>query len=89
MKEQDFEDALEKLEQIVEELESGELSLTDAIKKYEQGMKLSKFCSERLNSIQKKIEILVKNASGEITAKPFKKKPDASSKTKKAEEFLF
>ncbi len=70
-KEQDFELALERLEKIVEELEGGDLSLTDAIKKYEEGMKLSQFCTKKLHDIQKKIEILVKDSSGNVTAKPF------------------
>ncbi|GEM_PF-319415 len=79
MKEQDFELALERLEKIVEELEGGDLSLTDAIKKYEEGMKLSQFCTKKLHDIQKKIEILVKDSSGNITAKPFAEEEEEAS----------
>ncbi|UCH12382.1 MAG: exodeoxyribonuclease VII small subunit [Candidatus Omnitrophota bacterium] len=70
-KEQNFEGALKKLEKIVENLESGDLSLSDSIKKYEEGMKLSQFCTKKLHDIQKKIEVLVKDSSGNISAKPF------------------
>lgn len=80
-KEQDFEAALKKLEKIVDELESGDLSLNDAIKKYEEGMKLSQFCTKKLHDIKKKIEILVKDAAGDVSAKPFA--------GKKAEGLLF
>lgn len=74
MKEQDFEGALKKLERIVEDLENGELSLSDAIKKYEEGMKLSQFCTKKLHDIQKKVEVLVKDSSGNLSTKPFKAK---------------
>lgn len=56
-----FEVSLEKLEKIVEKLESGELSLEDSLKQFEEGMRLSKFCEERLNEAKKKIEILMKD----------------------------
>ncbi len=55
MAEQKFEEALGKLEMIVDNLESGKLSLDDAIKKHEEGMKLSGFCYKKLQEIQKKI----------------------------------
>jgi len=101
-KEQNFEGALKKLEKIVDELESGDLSLSDAIKKYEEGMKLSQFCTKKLHDIQKKIEVLVKDSSGNIQAKPFSEKnvekfkatdtqeqKEQSKKTRRAEELLF
>lgn len=71
MTELKFEEALKKLETIVDDLEGGELNLDDAIKKYEEGMKLSKFCYKKLQDIQKKVEVLVKDSSGKITAKDF------------------
>jgi len=55
-----FEEALKKLEKIVEELESGKLPLDDSLKKYEEGVKLSRFCHKTLQSAQKKIELLTK-----------------------------
>jgi len=69
MAEQKFEDALKKLEAIVDELEGGGLNLDEAIKKYEEGMKLSTSCYKRLGDIQKKVEILTKDSSGKITVK--------------------
>ncbi|MBI2082840.1 MAG: exodeoxyribonuclease VII small subunit [Deltaproteobacteria bacterium] len=56
-----FEISLEKLEKIVERLESGELSLEESLKQFEEGMKLSKGCEERLNEAKKKIEVLMKD----------------------------
>ncbi|NQT96097.1 MAG: exodeoxyribonuclease VII small subunit [Candidatus Omnitrophica bacterium] len=70
-----FEEALNKLESIVSDLESGDLGLDEAIKKYEEGMKLSNFCHNKLQEIQKKVEVLVKDSSGSLSAKDFN--PDA------------
>ncbi|MCK9594135.1 MAG: exodeoxyribonuclease VII small subunit [Candidatus Omnitrophica bacterium] len=64
-----FEEALKKLEKIVDELENGELSLDDALKKYQEGLELSRQCSQRLDSAKKKIDILVKNKKGEFELK--------------------
>lgn len=71
MAEPKFEEALKKLERIVDDLGSGELNLDDAINRYEEGMKLSKFCYKKLQDIQKKVEVLVKDSSGKITARDF------------------
>jgi len=70
MPEVKFEEALERLNEIVENLESGDLSLDESLKVYEEGVKLIKLCTERLNEAQKKIEILVKE-EGKLTPKPF------------------
>ena len=61
MKEEDvnFEEAMEKLEKIAEELESEDLSLDTSVKKFEEGMKLSKKCNELLQNAEKKITILI------------------------------
>lgn len=58
-----FEDSLEKLEKIVEQMESGDLKLEDSLKLFEQGMKLTKECNDRLNEIEKKVKTLLKTAS--------------------------
>lgn len=55
-----FEKALEKLETIVEGLEKGNLSLDDALKRYEEGVRLSRFCSTKLNEVEGRIEMIVK-----------------------------
>jgi len=71
MAEQSFEKALERLEKIVTELENGELSLDEALKKYDEGVKLAQLCSKKLDSAQKKVEILTKTSSGKFQLKPF------------------
>jgi exodeoxyribonuclease VII small subunit len=71
MAELKFEDALKKLEKIVGELESGELSLDEALKIYQEGIELSRACSQRLESAKKKIDLLVKNKKGEFELEPF------------------
>ena len=55
-----FEENVEKLEKTVQELESGNLNLEDSIKKFEEGMNISKKCNEILEEAEKKITILVK-----------------------------
>ena len=71
MPEVKFEEAMKKLEKIVEDLEGGDLSLDEALKKYQEGIELSRQCSLRLESAKKKIETLVKNKKGEFELKPF------------------
>lgn len=66
-----FEKALEKLEQIVHEMESGQLPLETALKKFEEGIKLSQFCSEKLDETEKKISVLMEAADGTIQEQPF------------------
>ncbi|MFA6930759.1 MAG: exodeoxyribonuclease VII small subunit [Lentisphaeria bacterium] len=60
-----FDEALRRLEGIVAQLESGNLSLEDSILAFEDGMRLNKLCAGKLAEAEKKIEVLVKNASGE------------------------
>lgn len=66
-----FEEALKKLERIVGDLEKGDLSLDEALKKYQEGLGLSRLCSQRLENAKKKIEVLTKNKKGEFELKPF------------------
>jgi len=65
-----FEEALKKLEKIVEDLENGDLSLDEALKKYQEGIELSRACSSKLDNAKKKIDVLVKNKKGEFEFKP-------------------
>lgn len=65
-----FEEALKKLEKIVEDLEKGDVSLDEALKKYQEGIELSRACAQRLESAKKKIDILSKNKKGEFELKP-------------------
>lgn len=71
MAEKSFEQALKQLEQIVNDLEEGELSLEKAIKKFEDGINLSKYCSDKLDETESKISLLLKNQNGKIVEKPF------------------
>jgi exodeoxyribonuclease VII small subunit len=66
-----FEKALEQLEQIVHEMESGDLSLENSLKKFEEGIKLSQFCSQKLEETEKKITLLMEQADGSIKEAPF------------------
>jgi len=66
-----FEKSLKQLEQIVQELESGNLPLEKAMKKFEEGVKLSKFCSEKLDETEKKISVLLHDNKGNIVEEPF------------------
>ena len=59
--EKTFEEMMNKLEEISQDLENGELTLDESMKKFEEGMKLSKKCSEVLENAEKKIKILIKD----------------------------
>lgn len=65
-----FEDAMKELEQIAEELEKGNLSLDESVSKFEDGMKLSKKCSDLLDTAEKKITMLI-NDNGTIKEEKF------------------
>jgi exodeoxyribonuclease VII small subunit len=69
--EQKFEDALQKLEAIVKKLEDGKLNLEESLKAFEEGMRLSRFCSKKLDEAEKKVEVLLKDGSGRLVTKPF------------------
>ena len=71
-----FEQSMKQLERIVQELEGGDLPLETAIKKFEVGMKLTKFCSQKLDDTENKVSILLKNAEGRIAEKPFRSEDD-------------
>ena len=71
MAEKSFEQSLKQLEQIVHDLEEGDLPLEKAIKKFEDGIKLSKYCSDKLDETEKKISLLLKEQNGKINEKPF------------------
>ena len=65
-----FEEQIEELEQIVQELEKGELSLEDSVNKFEEGIKISKECNKTLEEAEKKITILV-NKDGKVEEENF------------------
>ncbi|MGN1327345.1 MAG: exodeoxyribonuclease VII small subunit [Clostridia bacterium] len=74
-KEMNFEDSIKELENIANELEKGNLTLDESVNKFEQGMKLSKKCSNFLDSAEKKITMLINN-NGEIEEENFIPKED-------------
>ncbi len=65
-----FEEALKKLEAIVEAMESQELPLESLLAKYEEGTQLARTCQEKLAEAELKIQVLEKNAAGEMKLKP-------------------
>jgi exodeoxyribonuclease VII small subunit len=71
MPQKTFEQSLKQLEQIVQELESGDLPLEKAIKKFEEGIHLSKFCLQKLDETEKRITILMRDAEGQLAEVPF------------------
>ncbi len=66
-----FEDALNKLEKIVSKLEEGDIPLEESLKLFEEGIRLSRLCNQKLDEAEKKVEILLKGKSGTITPQPF------------------
>ena len=66
-----FEEAMERLEAIVQTLEQGEVPLEDSLKAFEEGMKLAKFCSEKLEEAEKKVSLLVQESDGKYSRTPF------------------
>ncbi|MCX7915179.1 MAG: exodeoxyribonuclease VII small subunit [Verrucomicrobiae bacterium] len=77
-----FHQAMQRLEAVVSEMESAELPLEQLLQKYEEGTRLLRFCHEKLNEAQKKIEILRKKTDGSLQPEPF----DATSAPKGADE---
>jgi exodeoxyribonuclease VII small subunit len=89
MAEMKFEEALKKLEKIVEDLEDGNLPLDESLEKYEEGIKLSRMCAKKLEVAKKKVEILLKSEDGSAELKEFDEKlaeeePAKETKKKKA-----
>ena len=76
-----FEQAVERLEKIVADMENAELPLEEVLKQYEEGTRLVRFCSQKLDEAEKKIELLHKKADGSVTLKPFE--PEATDEEDK------
>ena len=80
MEYKDFEKALSRLESIVAELEKGELALEEALKLFEEGIKISRFCGAKLEEAQRKVEILLKDEQGQLVEHPFKSNREGKEK---------
>ena len=71
MAKKSFEQALQLLEKIVQELESGDLPLAKAMSKFEEGIQLTRFCSQKLDETEQKINLLLQDQQGNVSSKPF------------------
>ncbi|RJP73532.1 MAG: exodeoxyribonuclease VII small subunit [Candidatus Abyssobacteria bacterium SURF_17] len=74
-----FEEALSSLEKIVEQLEEGNLSLEETLKKFEEGIKLSRLCDKKLKQAQKRVTMLTRDEQGDLKEVPFTE-PDEPEK---------
>src|SRR5438874_13531933 len=74
-----FETAIERLEAIVEQMEADSLPLEELLVHYEEGLKLVKFCSEKLDAAEKRIEIIARDATGKARFVEFETKPAAAT----------
>lgn len=74
-----FETSLEELERIVRELEQGELPLERSLELFEQGVKLSRDCQDRLSQAERRIEILMRDNQGRSAAQPFEPEDEAAN----------
>ncbi len=83
-----FEKALADLENVVEKLEKGGLSLNESLALFEKGVKLAKFLREELAKAEKKVEILLKDEKGQVRQEPFSpdRAEDFSAKEEEEEE---
>ena len=81
-----FEGAMDRLEKIVEQMESGKLPLEDLIVRYEEGMKLVKTCQERLASAEQRIEIITRNHAGKPVVQRFDPKAPVAQPAAAAEK---
>jgi exodeoxyribonuclease VII small subunit len=82
-----FEEAVSKLERIVERLEQGEIPLEESLKLFEEGIRLSRFCSQKLDEAEKRVEILLKDEEGRVKTEGFEaSKPFSQSSLADEEE---
>ncbi len=70
-KKKTFEKAMEQLEQVVADLEAGNIPLDKALQKFEEGMALSKYCADRLDETEKKVSLLLADSQGQLEAHDF------------------
>jgi exodeoxyribonuclease VII small subunit len=71
MAKKNFEKALADLENIVQRLDENDLSLDESLSLFEEGIKLSRFCSQKLDSVEDKVEILLRDDEGDLKKEPF------------------
>ena len=78
LKVKDFESSLKSLEDIVVQLEAGDLTLDRALELFEEGIRISRFCSSKLDEAERKVEILIKAADGTVKEVPFSEDAEAT-----------
>jgi exodeoxyribonuclease VII small subunit len=78
-KSQDFESAIKRLEEIVTQLESGDLQLERSLELFEEGIKLSRFCHAKLDEAERKVEVLLKDSDGELKRAQFEEETAVES----------
>lgn len=76
-----FQEAIEELEQILSEMESGQLGLEDSLARYERGTQLSQYCRGVLNAAEKKIETIGRAADGGLVVAPMTPADDTRDAT--------
>ncbi len=69
--EKSFEDALKRLDEVLESLEHGELNLEESVKAFEEGVGLVRFCHDKLDEVERRVELLLKDEAGRFITKPF------------------
>ncbi|HKO56190.1 MAG TPA: exodeoxyribonuclease VII small subunit [Thermoanaerobaculia bacterium] len=72
----EFEKSFQQLEEIVKRLESEELPLDESLRLFEEGIRLSRFCHQRLEEVEKKIELILADAKGQPVTEPFEPEED-------------
>lgn len=81
-----FEQAIQRLEKIVADMEGAELPLEDVLKKYEEGTRLVRFCNQKLEEAEKKIEVLTRKTDGTVALEPFEAEPGKDEDEESADE---
>jgi exodeoxyribonuclease VII small subunit len=66
-----FEEALKRLEEVLEALEHGNLNLEEALKAFEEGVGLVRFCHQKLDEVERRVELLLKDNAGRFFTRPF------------------
>ena len=72
----EFEKAFQQLEKIVQRLESEELPLDESLQLFEEGIRLSRFCNQKLEEVEKKIELILADSKGQPAVEPFEPEDD-------------
>lgn len=72
----DFEKSFQQLEKIVQRLEGEEMPLDESLQLFEEGIRLSRFCHQRLEEVEKKIELILADAKGQPVTEPFEDDED-------------